>query len=335
MSADFKPSTRKLLSVVGWENSRLYRSEKDEAYLVYEVVTALSNKIYNEIDQEEYKNGTWPADQNLIDILRAALLDHRHGYVGNKLARILVRFGCRRPETIECLNAWDALMFSWQNEGMTAERAAEILQKAEIIESVLPESIGKINTWVQNPAMATENAYDFIPALFGEQRLVFSSLVDICFSPEHDKLFKQLADKAIPPVQITDVSQMIDNEQRFTDVTENTYLTRHTEEGTLTYRADTDPQLAQEGVRVLSDKGAHWVVQFVHDGKKHAFFAESLGTWMDVKAVIYNFNHFMASLGRVERAFRFGLDGEWGVFIVTDGKRFPEIAERLHIPLHS
>ncbi len=339
MCTDFKPSTRKLFKILGWEDSRHYRSEEDETYRIHEFVIALMNRAYGEIGPETYKVGSWPADQHIIDALREALPDHQHDYAGRDLAYILVRYGCRRPETMASLHPWDALMFTWQSEGMTAERVAKILQEEGIIEDVPPDAIESINARIQSPTTDLGESYSLLFYIFGHQRIVFSSLRDDGFEPRHDELFRGLASSAFPPVQVAAVTQLIDSAQRFTDVTNSTYLTMHTTQGTLGFRANTHPQLAPKSVRVLSDRSTHWVVQFMHNGKKQAFFAEGNGTWMDENAVITNFDCFMASLGRPERAFRFGISradsSEYGVFIVADSKRFPEVAEQLHIPLHS
>jgi hypothetical protein len=74
---------------------------------------------------------------------------------------------------------------------------------------------------------------------------------------------------------------------------------------------------------VLSDAGAHWVVEYVHAGKPYGFLAKSLGTQMDVAAVLRHFDEFMARLGRPERVFRLRRDDTpTGYFVVADGTRF-------------
>ena len=329
MGADYKPSTRRLFKLVGWEERYSYTSEEDETYQVHCVVVELGNRAY--------VAKAWVAGQAAIDSLREALADNSQSYAGTSLAYALVKSGCRQPQTMASLDAWDALMFKWNSEGLTAGRVISLLQEAGIAIDLPAKRIDEINVLIADPPSALGKGLA-IPYLLLEGPVQYASLRDICFTPEHHSLFEKLAHSAIPPVPVRNVRQSLDSEERFVDVSDTTELSMQTADGPISFRFGDHPQFSREGVKVLSASGAHWVIQYDLDSSPHAFFAEARGTWMDVGAVTTNFNQLMTTLGRSERAFRFADgredSGEFGGFIVADSGRFPELARRLHMPLH-
>lgn len=335
MPNDFKPSTKELFKILGWYDRRYFEDENDEVYHVYEVCIELSNRAYKEHNEEIYKHGTWVADQDLVNALRNALVDHPTDYAGHFLAYTLLKYGCRRPETLAQSHPWHRLMFRWHEEGHTATHVSQMLQEAGIVEQLPPESIEKIKSWIQNPAVILHDHISIIYELFG-QRVVYASLRDIGFEPRHDELFRDLAKSTNSPICLNSISQFIEEEQRFKDVSGTTELFMRNPDGTTTQFLISDQR--SEGIGIFSDQDSHWVVQYMLNGETYQFRANCSGTWMDVEAVINHFNQLMDRLNRREQAFRFGMgyheNGEWGFFIVADRDRFPELTRRLYIPLH-
>jgi hypothetical protein len=335
MSNDFKPSTKELFKLLRWYDRHSFRDENDEVYRIYEVCIELSNRAYKEHSEEIYKHGTWTAEQDLVDALREALVDHPTDYAVHFLAYTLLKYGCRRPETLAQLHPWHRLMFRWHEEGHTASHVSQILQEAGIVEQWTPESIETINSWIQNPALILHDHISIIYELFG-LRVVYASLRDIGFEPRHDELFRDLAQSASPPICLNSISQGIEKEERFKDVSATTELSMRNPDGTTTQFLISDQRA--EGIGVFSDQGSHWVVQYMLNGETYQFRADCRGTWMDVEAVINHFNQLMDRIDRREQAFRFGTgyheNEEYGFFIVADRDRFPELAGRLYIPLH-
>lgn len=335
MPNDFKPSTKKLFKLLGWYDRQHFRDENDEVSRVYEVCIELSNRAYKEHSEEIYKHGTWTADQDLVDALREALVDHSTDYAAHFLAYTLLKYGCRRPETLAQSHPWHHLMFRWHEEGHTATHVSQMLQEAGIVEQLPPESIEKINSWIQNPAFILDDHISIIFELFGP-RVAFANLRDIGFEPRHDELFRDIATSAIPPISLNSISQGIETEERFKDVSETTQLSIRNHDGTTVKYLISDQRA--EGIGIFSDQDSHWVVQYMLNGETYQFLADCSGTWMDVEAVINHFNQLMDRLNRREQAFRFGMgyheNGEWGFFIVADRDRFPELARQLYIPLH-
>lgn len=335
MLTDFKPSTKELFKLIGWHDRHHFQDENDEVYRVYEVCIELSNRAYKEHGEEIYKYGTWAADQTLVDALRDALVDHPTDYARHFLAYTLLKYGCRTPEIFAKSHPWHRLMFRWHEEGYTATHVSQMLHDAGILEQWTPESIETINSWIQNPALILHNHISIIYELFG-QRVIYASLSDIGFEPRHDELFRDLAKSTNPPICLNGISQFIEEEQRFKDVSATTELFMRSPDGTTTPFLISDQR--SEGIGVFSDLDSHWVVQYMLNSETYQFRADCRGTWMDVEAVINNFNQLMDRIERREQAFRFGSgyhgNGEYGFFIVADRDRFPTLAQRLYIPLH-
>jgi hypothetical protein len=335
MPNDFKRTTKQLFKLLGWYDRHRFRDEHDEVYRVHEVCIELANRAYKEHGEETYRRGTWAAGQDLVDALREALVDHPTDHAGHFLAYTLLKYGCRRPQTLAQLHPWHQLMFRWLDGGHTALHVSKMLEEAGIVESRTPGSIQIINSWIQNPALILDDHISIIYELFG-QRVVYASLRDIGFEPRHDDLFRDLAKSVSPPIGLSSISQSIEEKDRFKDVSATTELSMRNPDGTTTQFVISEQR--EEGIGVFSDQGSHWVVQYMLNGEAYQFRADCLGTWMDVEAVINHFNQFMDRMDRREYAFRFGMDyhenGEIGFFIVADRDRFPALAQRLNIPLH-
>ncbi len=337
MSNDFKPSTRKLITAMGWETER-FKSVEQEDYLLHRVVIDVSNRTYVALGQERHRSSVWPVDPGLVAALREALPDHPQGYAGEDLAFLLVRAGVSDQEVLESLHPWDRLIFHWIEQGLTASDVAGVLREAAVIDEIAEADLARIDAWIAQPLTALADIDQMVHALFDrERRVVHACVRDPGFELPHDQLFRQLLASAVPSVAIEEVSQRTSSAAgRFVDVTETTQLTMRVGESERTFRIADDPQLAHEGVRVYEHDG-RCIVRFKYAGKPHGFFVEGKGTWMDVSSVLNAVDEFMAGLGRPDRVFQFavprGENGEWLVFLVADPARFAPAAVRLGLPV--
>lgn len=101
----FLPSTERLYAVL---QAELPAPEVHAAMVVWE------NALFHTLPRDAFNSGTWPAQPALLAAMRAALADQRGNYAGDHLAYCLVRCGCREPDTMAGLCAWDAQLFRWQ-----------------------------------------------------------------------------------------------------------------------------------------------------------------------------------------------------------------------------
>lgn len=106
--SELLPSTQRLFAVLGYDMEAILsksRSARDP-YPVYYALTSWENDLFERIGPEKYEHGAWPATQEELDALRNALADQKGNSAGEELAYILVRCGCRQPETLAGLCAW-------------------------------------------------------------------------------------------------------------------------------------------------------------------------------------------------------------------------------------
>ncbi|HEY0231567.1 MAG TPA: hypothetical protein VGC55_09965 [Dokdonella sp.] len=327
MSGNFRPSTRKLFALLGRHAEPVYRDQHDEVYRVHEVCVALWNAAYSQHGAERYRDGVWDADPDVIAALRDAMADHPHDYAGQDLAYTLLKFGCTGADIVAHLHPWDRLAYRWAEEGLGGADVSRRLVDAGASDGLPPAAIGTIDSRIGNPSSALRRHDDLQGHLF-DSRLLYANLRDGGFQPGHDEPFARLAAGAIPPVLVEDLSQGIDTDARFKDVSD------------AVQPMDRDGRIAEEiaGIPIVSDAGAHWFVRYTHAGKTYGFLAPCESGWVDVPCVLANFNGFLGHLGRNDQAFRLGSgpdgDTEWAFFIVADGTSFPAVCRQLHIPLH-
>jgi hypothetical protein len=275
---------------------------------------------------EAYRRDRWQVTPEVEAPLRAALADNVNNYAGQGIAHFLVRAGCRRMDTLAALHPWHAIFFKWRQAGYTAQHVIEMVLDSTVVASVPAEASSRISAWLDD-TLAPDGIASSLPiSLFGMERVAFAFLRDIGFEPRHDELFAALAKAAMPSLAIHHASQHVDRNERFVDVTSTTRV-----------MARDDSAISVEDVPVLSDRGAHWVVQYELEGKEHAFFAECRGTWMDSTSVLANFDRLMLTLDRPDRVFEFeygpGESDEHGFYIVADPTAFLPLATQLFIPL--
>ncbi len=336
MSGDFKPSTRKLIEILGWETEQ-FKSVEDEKYLIHRIVIDIGNRTYRAVGEERYRNEVWPVDPLLTAALREALQEHSDGYSGEDLAFALMRAGAKDQDVLKRLHPTDGLLYRWIEQGLTASDVAEVFREAGLIKAFAPVDLARIDGWITRPITALNKFDTILHALFDhENRLVQACVRDPGFELHHDELLTQLLASADPCVKIDQVSQSSSPSEKLIDVTELTQLTMQVFDSTRTLRVGDDPQLSQEGVRIYQRDGRA-VVRFKYAGKSHGFFVESKGTWMDVPSVLKGVDDFMKDLGRPDRVFQLatmrGDSGEWPLFLVADPARFEPAAGRLALPV--
>jgi hypothetical protein len=337
MSDDFKPSTRKLITAMGWESER-FKSVEDENYLLHRIVIDVSNRIYAALGEERFRNGDWPVDPGLVDAAREALTDHPQGYAGEDLAYLLVRAGTSDPEVLGRLHPCDRLIFRWNEQRLKASDVAAVLREGGVCDAIAAADLTRIDAWIAQPLTALGDFDVIVHALFDWQhRVVHACVRDPGYELPHDELFRQLLASAVPPVAIEEVMQRAASAaESLIDVTEMASLTMRVGESERTFRIEDDAQLAREGVRVYEHDG-RGIVRFMYGGRPHGFLFEGKGTWMDVSSVLKAVDGFMAGLGRPDRAFQFagprGENGEWPIFLVADPARFAPAAARLGLPV--
>lgn len=323
-----RPSTLALSSLAGIAPEKPIADADAEVYRVYESVIALGNRLYGAMGGEAYQRERWPMTAEVEAVLRAALVDDVGRYGGQAVAHYLARAGCDRPETIRALHPWHALSYAWREAGHTPERVLEMILDSGVVSQVPTDAATRIADWLASPFPIRGIESDLPFALFGPERIAFGFLVDDGFEPRHDELLSALAKTAMPALPIEDARQFLDREERFVE---------STEASASTIRARDGSSIAIEGIPVLTDDGAHWVVEYALGGARRAFFARASGTWMDWESVLRHFDALMIELGRPERVFRFevglGEAGEHGFFIVAEPARFEVLAKQLFIPL--
>ncbi|MFO0690004.1 MAG: hypothetical protein U0900_15000 [Myxococcota bacterium] len=323
-----RPSTLELSALAGVPPEKPIADADAEVYRVYESVIALGNRLYGAMGDEAFRCEQWPMTAEVEAALRAALVDNVGNYGGQGIAHYLARAGCDRPETIRALHPWHAVFYAWREAGHTPERVLEMVLDSRVVSRVPDGAATRIAGWLANPFPIPGIESDLPFALFGPERIAVGFLVDDGFEPRHDELLSALATTAMPTLPIEDARQFLDRGERFVE---------STEASASTIRARDGSSIAIEGIPVLSDDGAHWVVEYALAGARRAFFARASGTWMDWQSVRHHFDALMIELARPERVFRFevglGEPGEHGFFIVAEPERLEALAKQLFIPL--
>jgi hypothetical protein len=335
MSQDCKPSTRKLLELIGWRDKRPNPSLGGETYLVHEVTVEIGNRMYRELGRERYKDGNWPVAPSLVAAAQAALPENSGTYAAESLAYLLVRSGACESDVLMHLHPWDSVIFRWRNEGLTAQGIATILRDAGLNERITTQDLASIDGWIAEPVSALDDEVEILYALFGEPRIILMPVRDMGFEPDHHQLFEKLLTRAAPPVPVENVSQVWAS-RGLTDVTDTTVLTVSAGPGEKPFRVEEEPQLSREGVRIFEHR-ARGIVRFTYERRQYQFQFSTNGTLMDVPAVLNAADRFLAGLNRPERVFEFriprGGTGDWSMFITAPEARFKDVAERLGVPL--
>ena len=319
MANEFRATSLQLFRVVGYpENVGRSQFEDDEPYHVQMAVEALENHVQRVLGKSKYANEAWPLNARTLDALRAALDDNRGNYAAKYLARALVRGASREPDVMASLDGWDRLMFTWNQEDLTAERAADELQRSGL-GALVTEDIDALRGWLRNPLSAVDKAWDVATALFGDS-LVLAWRKDLEEDAGHDKMLGDLFAKAKPAVEVANLEQTVNVPERF-----------------VPFPSEEDPrrQAMFKGAPVYIDAADHFIVSFSHHGESHQFTVKNGGKWMDWDGVMRYFDYFMANLGRSERVYDLQVDPWLGGFIVARVESAEHVVRQLHIPMRS
>jgi hypothetical protein len=323
MTAEFRPSTRTLLRIMGWEGRHPYSEPHDEPYRIHEIVIEIGNRVYRACGEAAYRDGRWEVDADLLVAARDALLDNAGTYAGHGLAYLLVRAGATDDEALAQLHPWDALAFRWQAAGLTA---ADVAATLDVTDAVDRAQLEMIDRWIAEPITALGDWFQILTALFDpEQRLVVARLRDMSDDVRHHELLETLLARAEPPVEIRGARQ--DWHANLVEVNQPLTISVN--------RGDGKPATL-EAVLVNEDRG-FGLVRFAHAGVEHMFRYQQEGSWMDTDAVVRAANGFLRQIHHPGHVFRFetarGESAEYGAFLTAHATRFAEAATRLSLPL--
>jgi hypothetical protein len=294
MSEDFKPGTRPLLRLAGLDAPGAYVSRAEEAHAIWSAVMALMLRLYQEPDAQARRE-SGPTDSQVVAALRVSLSDHFGAEAADYASWALVRYGCRQKPTMAALQAWEGLMFEWQQRRATAPRIALMLRDAGLDKPLASAALESIDRWVADPASALGEATAIIEALFGD-RLVSYDLRDDGSAPAHDTLFGGLVASLLPQARLSRLSQA---PQRGGGAAWQVQYTFEDAAGSFEARP----------------KGG------VMDVDAVMVAVDDLLARIGRPERVYRL-----APGRDN-------NGEAGAFVVADGVRFPEIAWRLRMPL--
>ena len=319
-----KPTTRALVTASGYPSHRHPEDDSDETYLLHEVCVWLSNEAYRRLGATRYTVDNWHTDSVLLNALSAALDDRTtDDYAAHSIARTLLRSGIDDPTIVARLAPWGQLMFRWRQVGLTVSSLNDELRRARLPQ--LPkESAEKVEAWLENPlqAMDLESTLPF--TLFSKSAM-YASLRDNGFEPRHDQLLAALLAGLSPPLNFDAPCQIL---------VENSLEQRPEIVELAVTRENADEQETRFFAPVFDAGSGHWQISYGLDGIPRSFLARQLGTWLDVKAVLDNFNVQMRANSRADRAFQFDdLHSEHGVFIVAHFEAFPRFCLEMAIPV--
>ena len=323
MTADFRPSTRKLLQLMAWEGRYPYREPHDEPYRIHQIVIEIGNRNYHSLGESAYQDGHWHVDADLLAAAREALPDNAGNYADTIWPHLLVRADATDDEALAHLHPRDALAFRWQAAGLTA---ADVAATLDVTDDVDRAQLAMIDRWIAEPIRALGDWYEILAALFDpERRLVIARLRDMSDDVRHHELLEALLSRAEPPVEIRGARQ--DWHAKLVEVNQPLTISVHLGDG---------KHATHEAVLVNEDRG-FGLVRFTHAGVEHMFRYNQEGSWMDADAVVRATNDFLKQIQHSGHVFRFetarGENGEHCAFVTAHATRFAQAAERLSLPL--
>ena len=322
---EFLPSTRHLFKVL--EFDWLPEPENDK-YPISAALTAWENRLYKQLSEKDFKNGTWPASPALLSALRAALSDQRGNYAGDKLAYCLVRCSCRQPETISGLCAWDSQLFLWRDAGLSAEDLLNKFQSIGAAGNPQIEDLQRLNHWLSDPgaALAHYSSGNLAETVL-KGKIIYGRLYSDELSPKYVELFQEFAAHTVPALPISNVIQKpLEDEPE--DITEKVQA----------QMADIIPD-ELKNIPIFQYPETFWQIDFDFEGTTNTVYVSGDFTWVNDAGLALQFDNILAQLGRSERVIRLG-DGRndtgssWGLFIIADPLPFAALCNELGIPLN-
>lgn len=324
----FLPNTKRLFQALQfeWPDPQDKRQACD-IYPIHASLTAWSNTLYNQLPKAQYDQGIWPSSPDLMDALRAALADQRGNYAGDALAYGLVRCGCREPETIAGLSAWDAQLFRWSAAGFSARDLLAKFEKIGVAGNPSDEDLERLDGWLSDPtaALATYGSGNITGTVL-KGKTFSASLYSSGDDLEYAELFHDMAVHAGLSALISNVDQV-----EMHDAAED-------------FTARAQAQLAHIVPVALTTKPlfaepeTFWKIQFDVDGRSEMVFIPGNFSSMNDVVLALHFDALLARLNRPERVLRFG-DGRnesssfCGNYIIAPPQQFTALCRELGIPL--
>lgn len=324
----FKPSTTRLFAALNFDWPEPENEEQaEDAYPVHCALTDWTNRLYSELSQEQYENGTWPASQELHKALRDVLADLRNHDVAQELAYSLVRCGFLDEEVLSALCPWDAMLFRWKAAGFSIGDIFAKFKAAGVAGSPTVEDLEKVECYLENPvAHISRNASSHLLHTILKGRTFICSLYANGEYPHYTSLFENIALHANPPLAVTQV-KLIPLEDELIDVTSKIHL-------------DMAGQIpdALESLQIFEQPETFWKLSFEISSVEKVFYIPGDFCWLKDIALAKQCDRLLANLGRTDRVLRFGISrvdcgSFWGRYTVADPFAFSTVCQELGIPL--
>lgn len=328
---DYLPSTRRLLDLL---MHRDWAPPADEAeangpYTVDACLAEWEEGVLAKTLAPEELNGaaTWPATPALMDALRAALLDQRGNYAGERLAFALVRCGCRAPATITALNRWDALPFRWHAAGLTTATLLARLREAGMAGAVSDADLAKMDGWLRDPASAvTRRGPGIAGSILMQEKIVTMALHDDEGELRYKELLEAWAGSMSPPLVLKNLN--LKNGKSILAALPADMLV--TVKDILPAHLKDNPEFG------LSE--TFFKLSFACNGKSFDFFVPGDHATLNDGALAAEFKLLLRRLRRPERVHRLAevratSPNYWGNYVVADPAKVFPLCASLGIPL--
>lgn len=322
----YPASTRQLFQALGidWPDPDNEEAASDP-YAVHAALSNWTNDLCGQLSNTEFENGTWPVSPALLDAMRAALADQRGNYAGDDLAYCLVRCGCRQPETIAGLSAWDAQLFRWSAAGLRARDLLAKFSQIGMAGSPDAEDLDRLDRCLSDPGAAIAHySSGSIRGTILKGRVFSASLYSNGDDHDYAALLRQMAAHAGLGARIANASQVgLDDEDFYTSAQAQL--------------RDIVPDALKE-TAPFADPETYWKISFDLDDVSQTIFVPGSYAWMNDLGLALQFDAVLARLGRPERVLRFSggrneNNSFWGHYIVADPRQFAALCSELGIPL--
>jgi hypothetical protein len=150
----------------------------------------------------------WCERADVLDAMKAALVERTDGSPMHELALVLVRSGVLDPVTTACLEPWRQTPFLWQQRALTGAKISDFLLRHGF-RPMTPDGAALIDAAVADPATAVEDPSRLWPAMFGRQ-LVECTIDAGVMQPRADRVLSDLAAAARPAIVLTEVKQVLE-----------------------------------------------------------------------------------------------------------------------------
>ncbi|MBT9581901.1 hypothetical protein IV102_01045 [bacterium] len=277
------------------------------------------NRLGAALPEADFDRGRWPATPELLDALRAALVDRCGDVVGHHIAYRLVRCGCRQAATLAGLCEWDRQLFRWRELGFSSQDLLARLQAAGVAGEPEAGDLEKLDGWLADPAaVLAYYGVGNLAATLLKGRVFSASLYNNGGEPDYRSWWQGMG--RLAGLALCEVVQ--------------TALT----EGLVEVAGEDLPEELR-GVPVFREEEVVWEIGFRLDGQSRSIYVKGDLTWVNERDLSREFDRLLESLGRSERVLRLGggrTDEEsfWGRYLVADPLRFFPMAAELGIPVY-